>query len=452
MLVRALAQASLSVEGTVERSRCDGKAAKRHQYQSEAVRHDDYVANDRSEGAAGDAPMSARPTARKVGPVSLCVYTRMWRSGGTTLFAQELVGGLLDVGADVTFIAPPGETEIDGIPRPRLTRMRPPREKMGGGSRLARAVSSFTRVLVADYYLLRARFSARVFIVTIPDPMLFFLPALLLLRLTGARVILVEHDPVPHAWRLRSHWRWFEERGLDLRYRLSDLIVVLSDASRDKMAERYPRFRGIVRVCQHGVFPMGEPRPPLGNGTLLLFGTIRRNKGILEAMAGVIAARESGMSVALLVAGDIHLEEPGYAQECLDLARTRPDIIEMRVGHVSDDILPTVIAESDALLLPYKNFFSQSGVAILAASNARPVIASRAGGIATLLDEGMPAVCIEGEISAESITVAIREFMAVPADDWQRRALAYRDVILEQRAWPAIALNYVALANGLSEG
>ncbi|HEY0315232.1 MAG TPA: glycosyltransferase family 4 protein [Sphingomonas sp.] len=406
---------------------------------------DDYGADGRSETAAGDV------SAREARPISLCVYTRMWQSGGTTLFAQELVDGLLDIGADVTFIAPPGETEPDGRQRLRLTRMRPPREKMGGGSRLARAASSFARVLAADYYLLKARFSTRLFIITIPDPMLFVLPALLLLRLTAARIILVEHDPVPHAWRLPPRWRWFEKRSLGLRYRLSDLIVVLSDASRDKLSESYPRTRDIVRVCQHGVFPMGEPQPPPAAGRLLLFGTIRRNKGITEAMAGVIAARATGTPVKLLVAGAVHLEDPAYVQDCRDLARTAPDIIEMRVGHVDDDMLPRILAGSDALLLPYKNFFSQSGVAILAASNARPVIASRAGGIATLLDEGMPAACIEGDVSAESVASAIRDFFTVPADEWYRRAMAYRDLILEQRSWQAIARNYVALANGLSE-
>lgn len=380
-------------------------------------------------------------------PDPICLYTRAWRASGTGLFAQELVDGLLTSGAEVTFVSPVVDNAKMEQPRERLRRLRPVREIVGPAPRLVRAFRSLRRIFGSFVALFHARLYARTFIITIPDPLLLFLPILLLLRLTGARVIFIAHDPIPHGWRFPARWRGVEKASHGACYYLSNAVVVLSEASRQKLLESFPRLRVVVDVIEHGDFAFPQAAPIPGNGQLLAFGTVRRNKGVREAIEGCIAARRAGANVHLVVAGEVYREEPDYADECLALALTAPDAVTMQIGYVDDAALPNLIARSDALLMPYRDFFSQSGVALLAASNARPIIASEAGGITSLIQEGMPSTVIAPPVDSDSVANAILRHIATPAERWTELAMAYRLFTLERRSWPSLARRYAALAN-----
>ncbi len=373
------------------------------------------------------------------------MYTRAWRSGGTGLFAHELVGGLLDNGAAVTFVAPVAEASRMELPRLGLKRLRPPRETPGK-PKFSNIWRGLLRIAASVYFLFSLRVTHRVYIVTIPDVLPVMLPALALLRLSGAKIIFIAHDPLPHAWKLPSAFRLVERGALRTLYTFASAVVVLSEPSRAKMREAFPRLRTPINVIEHGVFVMGDPQPLRGDGTLLLFGTLRENKRILEGMQGVIAARATGVPVRLIVAGGVHREERDYASKLKDCAASAPDAIDLRIGYVDDDALRDLLAQCDAMLLPYADFHSQSGVALLAASNARPIIASDAGGIGALIAEGMPSVTIDQPISATNVAAAVRAFFAVPAESWSAQAQRYLDHTLEVRSWRAIGKNYLEAA------
>lgn len=375
----------------------------------------------------------------------LCVYTRSWRTSGAGLFAQELVEGLVNAGADVTFVCPAIDNPALDAPRPGLRRLRPPREKVGHASALERMLFSIARITLGLAALFVARLRARTFIISIPDPLVAFLPALVLLKLTGARVVFVAHDPLPHAWRTSERWRPLERATHHACYWLSTAVVVLSDPTRERMHALFPTLRVPVAVIEHGVFLLPGVPPLPGNGKLLCFGTLRRNKGIVEGMAGVIAAHAAGVPLTLIVAGEEHREDQGYADECAALARQAPDVIDWRPGYVADDTLAALLGEADALLLPYKAFFSQSGVAILAAANARPVIGSDAGGLGMLFAEGMAGTMVVPDIATDSVAAAVTAFASIPAATWRARADAYRTVMLDRRSWDAIARRYLDL-------
>jgi glycogen(starch) synthase len=167
-------------------------------------------------------------------------------------------------------------------------------------------------------------------------------------------------------------------------------------------------------------------------------------------MEGVIAASATGVPVRLIVAGGPHREERDYATAIADCAARAPGVIDLRMGYVEDDSLRALLAVSDALLLPYSDFHSQSGVALLAASNARPIIASNAGGIGTLMAEGMPSITIDQPITAASVTAAVTAFFTTPAATWNARAQRYRDHTLAVRSWRAIGEQYLDLARRLA--
>lgn len=375
----------------------------------------------------------------------IAVYTKTWRSGGAGLFAQELVTGMLDAGARVVFIAPEAENPAFEAPRPELIRIRPPRE-LQHGSRLRRILASLQRVGGSAIGLLKARLRTRVFLVTIPDPFVFSLPMLVLLRMTGARIIYIVHDPLPHAWRLPPRLRAVENGSFKAIYSLARALVVLSETGKSVLSGAYRLGARPIRVIEHGVFVRGDPIPAQGAGNLLLFGTLRRNKGIREAIGAVVAARAAGAAIRLVIAGAPDPIEADYWTQCEALARAHPDAITLEIGYVEDRRLEELIAECDAFLLPYRDFSSQSGVAMLASSNARSVIASRAGGIGDLISDGMAAVPIEAPVDEAAVASALRAFAAVPIAEWNRRAIDYRARTIESRAWLAIGKQYLAFA------
>jgi len=382
-------------------------------------------------------------------PPKICLYTRAWRSSGTGLFAAELAQGLAGTGTPLTFIAPRNQEERFERVRRGLARWRPPHERPGAG-RIGNIFRSLSRMLCGLAMLLAARFTHRLFIVTIPDPLLFSIPVIALLRLSGARIIWIAHDPLPHAWHLPRWLRKMERGAHEACYRLSQSIVVLSGPTRAAMEREFPGLSDRVSIIEHGVFPVEGIGPLPGEGRLLLFGSLRRNKGIVEAMRGVIAAHMQGCPVRAVVAGSPSRDEPDYAGEIRALAATAPDAIELRLGYVDDDSLRDLLQSCDALILAYTEFSSQSGVALLAASNARPIIATQAGGIGALIAEGMPCAIIEQPVSADAIAAAVRRFAERPAAQWREEALAYRERTMELRSWTSIARHYQALARSLS--
>lgn len=382
-------------------------------------------------------------------PVAL--YTKTWLSSGAGLFAQELVRGMIDAGGRVTFIAPPAQDPRFDTPRPGLTRLSSCRER-DSGPRWRRALSSLARIGSGALHCLRARSGTRIFIVTIPDPLVLALPILALLRLTGARIIYVVHDPLPHAWKLPARLRPLENSAFAFAYRLSSALVVLSDASVETLRRHYRLGRREVAMIEHGEFALGEGVPAPGDGILLLFGTLRRNKGIREAIEGVIRARARGAAIRLVIAGTPDPVEPDYWAQCHAIAIGHPDAVTLEIGYVEDDRLRQLIAACDAFLLPYRDFHSQSGVAMLAASNARPTIVSCTGGLGDLVRDGMPAVAIEEPVDSEAVAAAIVLFGATGIAEWNRRAAQYRERTSTHRAWPKIGEGYLDLARRVEEG
>lgn len=381
---------------------------------------------------------------------AIAFYTKTWLSSGAGLFAQQLARGTADAGGDVVFVAPPAQDPAFEAPRRGLSRLASRREAQTG-SRLARALASVGRVLSSAGNLARARMKARTFVVTIPDPLVFALPMLAMLRLSGARIIYVVHDPLPHAWKLPAALRKLENGSFAAAYKLSSALVVLSGSAASALASAYALGTRPIVVIEHGSFDLGLHSALPGAGRLLLFGTLRRNKGILEAIEGVIAARARGAAVTLLIAGAPDPIEPDYWAQCATLARQHPEAVTLEEGYVSDERLETLVTECDAFILPYRNFHSQSGVAMVAASNGRPVIASRAGGVGDLIDDGLAGVAIEEPVDGSAVADAIVAFASVTPAAWSEKAAAYQEKTNEKRAWPVIGGEYLDLAKRLGE-
>ncbi|MHC2018737.1 glycosyltransferase family 4 protein [Methylobacterium sp. CM6247] len=378
----------------------------------------------------------------------LCLVSKVWRSG-TGWYAQLLAAAIAEAGGQVTFISPAAEPTSREPVHPNLKRILVAREITGPASRWRRARASFRRSLTSILRTLAERRATRVFVFTIPEPFPFSLPLFFALRLSGARIVFIVHDPIPHAWNFPDRFRGTEQAIHSLSYRLAHHIVVLAPAGRDALARNFNIPASKVSVIPHGPLSVGVLPPIPWNGRLLAFGTIRSNKNVLETIRGVKLARTRGHNVQLLILGEPHPKETNYWMQCLSEIAEDPYGFEIEQRFVADEDLPGFFAEVDAFVLAYDRFDSQSGVAVVAALSCRPVIGTYAGGIADLFAEGMAGEMIVGEVTAESIAAAIASFRAVSVKTWQDRAEAGVVSVSDAIGWHRIGCLFVTLVSRL---
>jgi glycogen synthase len=96
-------------------------------------------------------------------------------------------------------------------------------------------------------------------------------------------------------------------------------------------------------------------------------------------------------------------------------------------------------------MLAYQNFNSQSGVGVLAALAARPVIGTRSGGLDELFDRGLAGQLIQDEVTPESIAAAIIEFRRRDLNEWRNKAGQGAVRVADTLRWDRIADDYIAL-------
>jgi len=85
------------------------------------------------------------------------------------------------------------------------------------------------------------------------------------------------------------------------------------------------------------------------------------------------------------------------------MIREDPSAFIDKIGFVEEADVPDLIAQTNAFILAYSDFDSQSGVAVLAGVNSRPVIATFAGGVRDLQALGLAGVEIKQPVTTATI-------------------------------------------------
>lgn len=375
----------------------------------------------------------------------VAVITKSWRSG-SGWFASELARAIAAQNSGTLLICPAFEPASLEATDGSLERLMPPRELDEGG-KIRRKLVSLSRTLMNCFYVLKSAFRYDAFIFTIPEPLPFVLPVFAILRLLGKPVLFVVHDPTPHAWSYPASLRWLEEGLLKLSYRLPTALVPLTKVARKALIERYAIAPEKITVIPHGLYLMGgETHDITGNHNLLVFGMLRRNKNIRSVIEAVLRLRQQGQTLTLTIAGEPHREDLAYWEDCKKLIESDPAGFNIIPRFITDEEVKDLLAKADALLLPYENFDSQSGVGVLAAINLRPIIATRVGGLTELFELGAAGVPIDGKATPEAVAGAISTFLAKDAATWNSECLAARDTLTEALSWETIARSYLALA------
>ncbi|HUB64251.1 MAG TPA: glycosyltransferase family 4 protein [Methylocella sp.] len=357
-------------------------------------------------------------------------------------FAAALVDGLAASGVSVVYVAPPMSPAYREPTNPNIIRIAVPPEWHGSPSRIHFTLSKLKRMAWTLIAIARQIPNSEKFLFTIPEIEIITVPTFLLLRLWGKKVILIVHDPLPHDFALlkRKQLARFLSR---LQYHAASVLVTLSEAGRQKLMSEFQISASKIHVIPHGAFGFAHQSRIPGEHVLLAFGSIRQNKNMLEVLEAVKLARASGLDVKLLVAGAY--DPSPYCSACEAVITGDPSAFINKTGSVLDEEIPHLIERTDAFILAYSEFDSQSGVAVMAGVNGRPVISSFMGGIAELKPFGLTGVEIEQPITPFTIASAIQEFYKTPLDQWRVAAETGRSKLSYYLDWARLARFYLDL-------
>lgn len=242
------------------------------------------------------------------------------------------------------------------------------------------------------------------------------------LRLAGIPVVVICHNVEPHE--TNAIWRRLTHAALSG----ADAVVVHAStlhAEAQGLAPGVPVIDAFLPVFGNVAEAMDgatseamdalRTRVGADNRKLLLcFGYVRPYKGVADAIA---AMSHVTSDATLLVAGECWEGQKGYRDAVVDASVT--DRVTLDLRYIPNDEIPVMFGAADAVVLPYRTA-TQSAVAALAFAFDRPVVATRAGGLAELVEDG-----VTGALSPPRDPVAL--------------AAAIDRVLADERDWmPAI--------------
>lgn len=198
------------------------------------------------------------------------------------------------------------------------------------------------------------------------------------LKAAGHLVAVTVHNIDPHEGRAgRPLWlyRWWQARA----WRRADVLFVHTEANAATLRRRLGRGHARIHVTPHGIWSTagGPVSTTPHEGSLLLFGVLRQNKGI-EVLLEALTLLPT--NVRLTIAGDV--PDPRYEKRVAELIGGLPRAVQWRRGFVEPADLEDVFASAAIVVLPYTQFEAQSGVLHLALAYGRPVVVSDVGGMA----------------------------------------------------------------------
>jgi glycosyltransferase involved in cell wall biosynthesis len=230
----------------------------------------------------------------------------------------------------------------------------------------------------------------------------------------------IVHNAVPHEHRLLGRV------AARVVLRAADRLLTHSVADADLLRRWFPD--KTVTAAFHPVYDIFEGPSPsattLGpsHPVLLFFGFIRRYKGLdvlLDAFPQVLTRWPEAL---LLVAGQPFWRRGAAVRQAQRMALGGHVRLETR--YIQNEEVASLFRAADLVVLPYRAA-SQSGVLQVAYAFDRPVVATRVGGLAEAVEEGVSGRLAEPG-SASSLAAAIEKCLEWPISPESVRAFRQR--------------------------
>ncbi len=241
------------------------------------------------------------------------------------------------------------------------------------------------------------------------SPMLFFLTRLVHRR-TSIRILFICHHIIAPEG---GFFDWFLARRILWR---AHAFIVMSEEDFALLRRALPwaRIKGTVHP-PYDVFsrtPMSrvEARKRLGLDedvpVLLFFGFVRRYKGLRYLLSALPEVRKE-IPVRLLVVGEFWEEERPYHELVKRLGLH--DVVTFYSDYVPNEELTVYFSAADVVVLPYLEA-TQSGVAQLALSFEKPMIATSVGGMPETIRDGETGLIVPPADTNALATAIVRFF------------------------------------------
>ncbi len=214
-------------------------------------------------------------------------------------------------------------------------------------------------------------------------------------------VVMADLVHSPRAFVERGDGLYKRGRLLDVAlrsaYEAMDVAFVLGEHARTDFLDAWPT-AGPVEVLPHGdeevlsrgveLLPAGECGP-----VVLFFGTWTRYKGLEVLLRAFRLVRDSMPEARLVVAGDVSAD---LDMSVVRRLATRAGGVDLRPGYVPASDVGGLVGAARVVVLPYRAIY-QSGVAHLAQTFARPVVATRVGDLPAVVRDGQSGVLVPPE-------------------------------------------------------
>jgi glycogen synthase len=378
------------------------------------------------------------------------IYYTQANHSGAALYIFHLLRALTRQGEKVCLVCPSDYEYLDRLlVNSENLQARATIPPLDGSFSASRKVWQMLKQAAVGFYTVRAlRRESPVVHANMPGLSFFSAPLLVGFRLYGFRLILNVHDVTPHRWLLPGPLWLLEWATLWIMYLMADKLVVFHHEASDLLRNRFGVRSGKVVVIPHGPFHLSDapiPYEETNEIVALLFGSLRENKGIHLAIRALQEVRANGFPIKLVIAGHAYASEKNYWQRCQALIEASPAGITVVDRYLEDEEVKEAIASAHFLLLPYtEEFHSQSGVAALALSNGRPVVATRAGGLSEVLLPGRTGILI-AQPTVESIKEALLRTIHLGHHGLRQMGWQAFELYNASYSWDAIAQEYADL-------
>ena len=218
-----------------------------------------------------------------------------------------------------------------------------------------------------------------------------YLTIMVLFKLRRKKIIMTVHNVVPH------EPNYLLNLLHKIIYLLPNRFILHSDKNIKQMEMCFDINRNKLIKIPHGILGFFkdkevsklQARKKLGlnkkDKVILNFGAVREYKGVYTLLKAFSKVIEKNKNAKLIIAGKLWVDWKPY-EEFIKKNRLEKGI-KLFLDYIPTNQVKYYFYSADLVVLPYKEFPSQSGVGMLALPFSKPLLVSNVGGLPELVKD-----------------------------------------------------------------
>lgn len=254
----------------------------------------------------------------------------------------------------------------------------------------------------------------------------------------STKIVITVHDVIPPI--VSKNW---SIKSLSRIYNIADTLIVHTDENKKQLIEEFRIDESKIQVIHHGVeikydkVDKKETLKKLGIDNdmpvILFYGLIREQKGLDNLIQSL-----NNQKCNLIIAGAL---PTGESFEKYEQLLSNANIHDIRmIEYISEEVTNELFQISDIVALPYKYFYSQSGVFMQAIQYHVPIVASDVSGFKSYIDKYKI-----GYICKPNDVLSLRKALEVLIEDQSKLEECKRNMDLAafENSWESSAKLYL---------